>query len=83
MSVRRAHLPLVLRDQLERVGVAVVIRLAVLVVGGVGEFSELVRPHGILVVDGVDERLWGADVPAKNEVCIRKHANGYEWAYAM
>ena len=65
MSVRRAHLPFDLRYQLERVGVAVVIRLAVLVVGGVGEFIQLVRPYGVLVVDSVDERLWSADVPAK------------------
>ncbi|MBB78049.1 MAG: hypothetical protein CL844_03505 [Crocinitomicaceae bacterium] len=60
--------PLGLRDELERVGVVVVVRLAVLVVGGVGELLELQRAHGVLVVLLVHVRLGRADVLGEEAV---------------
>ena len=53
--------PLVLRDQLERARVAVVVRAAVVVLA-VAKLFELIRADRVVVVLLVDERLWRADV---------------------
>jgi hypothetical protein len=53
--------PLILREQLERARVAVVVGAAV-VVQPVAELLELQRAYGVEVVLLVDERLWATDI---------------------
>lgn len=65
--------PLVLRDDLERARVAVVIRDAV-IGPALSELLELQRADGVLVVLLVDEGLRGADVPARGARGLGEHA---------